>query len=74
MREIKTFFCNPGTEDLGVQTGVFSCQLNLEEFVFRVPRARGDSRALLGDSWQRKAEEITCASQPRGVGMFVCQA
>lgn len=35
MREIKTFFCNPGTEDLGVQTGVFSCQLNLEEFVFR---------------------------------------
>lgn len=26
-----------------------------------MPRARGDSRALLCDPWQGKAEEITCA-------------
>lgn len=43
----------------------------------RVPRARGDSRALPHDSWQSKAEEITCASTGsalRGVGMFVRRA
>lgn len=34
MKEMKTFFCNPGGEDVGVQTAVFSCQLNLQEFVF----------------------------------------
>lgn len=31
---MKTFFCNPDGEDVGMQTAVFSCQLNLQEFVF----------------------------------------
>lgn len=33
-KEMKTFLCTPGTEGLPVQIGVFSCQLNLQEFVF----------------------------------------